>query len=87
MWSDPYLETCCRSALHRLALARSVGRPATLQDGPCLERLLQMGMARMQAGQRFEITDVGMVTHELLVRPGSTQHGYGKSAIGRGDGK
>ena len=34
MWDEPYLETCCRSALHRLVLSGAVGRPPDLKDGP-----------------------------------------------------
>jgi hypothetical protein len=48
MWHEPYLETCCRSALHRLVLSGTAGRPAGLKDGPCLERLAGMGLARMR---------------------------------------
>ena len=67
MWSDPYLETCCRSALHRLSLAGPIGRPPALKDGPCLERLAGMGLARTRPDGRFEITEPGQRTHRALV--------------------
>ncbi len=68
MWSDPYLETCCRSALHRLSLAGPIGRPPALKDGPCLERLAGMGLAQTRPDGRFEITEAGQQTHLALVR-------------------
>ena len=49
MWHEPYLETCCRSALHRLTLVGGPGRPDGLKDGPCLERLQAMGLARRRS--------------------------------------
>ena len=63
MWNQPYLETCCRSALHRLALSETVGRPPALKDGPCLVRLAGMGLARMRADGRFELTPTGEARH------------------------
>ena len=63
MWNEPYLETCCRSALHRLVLVGAVGRPAGLKDGPCLERLAGMGFARLRGDGRFEVTDDGAARH------------------------
>ena len=73
MWDDPYLETCCRSALHRLTLAGPLGRPAGLKDGPCLERLAAMGLARGRADGRYELTDAGADRHarEVLHRAAS----------------
>jgi hypothetical protein len=70
MWHQPYLETCCRSALHRLLLCGAVGRPSGLKDGPCLERLTEMGFARQRPDGRFEITPVGRARHteEILKR-------------------
>lgn len=67
MWDQPYLETCCRSALHRLVLCEPMGRPAGLKDGPCLERLTGMGLARARADGRFEITDAGMARHAVEI--------------------
>src|SRR5919199_330499 len=52
MWNEPYLETCCRSALHRLTLVGAPGRPDGLKDGPCLARLRAMGLARQRADGR-----------------------------------
>ncbi|HYZ31010.1 MAG TPA: hypothetical protein VE684_01865 [Crenalkalicoccus sp.] len=70
MWNEPYLETCCRSALHRLTLVGAGGRPDGLKDGPCLERLEGMGLARRRADGRFEITAAGVERHasEVLKR-------------------
>jgi len=63
VWNEPYLETCCRSALHRLTLVGPPGRPPGLKDGPCLERLTGMGLARQRGDGRFEITDAGVERH------------------------
>jgi len=63
MWHEQYLETCCRSALHRLYLAGGPGRPAGLKDGPCLERLAEKGLARKRADCRYEITEGGKRRH------------------------
>jgi DNA-binding transcriptional regulator PaaX len=70
MWIEPYLETCCRSALHRLRQSGPIGRPPGLKDGPCLERLAERGLARARADSRFEITDAGVARHrtEILKR-------------------
>ncbi|WP_372616874.1 hypothetical protein [Falsiroseomonas sp.] len=70
MWNEPYLETCCRSALHRLTLVDAGGRPSGLKDGPCLERLSGMGLARQRGDGRFEITAAGRRRHdsEILKR-------------------
>jgi hypothetical protein len=70
MWNEPYLETCCRSALHRLTLVGAPGRPAGLKDGPCLDRLSAMGLARLRSDGRFEITVAGTTRHadEILKR-------------------
>lgn len=67
MWNEPYLETCCRSALHRLTLVATHGRPPGLKDGPCLERLTGMGLARPRADGRFEITDAGRARHAIEI--------------------
>jgi hypothetical protein len=70
MWDEPYLETCCRSALHRLTLCGPVGRPPGLKDGPCLVRLQTMGLARARADGRYDITEAGRHRHarEILRR-------------------
>lgn len=67
MWNEPYLETCCRAALHRLCLAGPVGRPAGLKDGPCLARLAGNGLARCEGGSRYWITETGIAEHAMLV--------------------
>ncbi|MBN8906555.1 MAG: hypothetical protein J0H99_08000 [Rhodospirillales bacterium] len=62
MWNEPYLETCCRSALHRLWLSGASGRPGGFKDGPCLNRLADMGLAE-QRGERFTVTPAGVERH------------------------
>jgi hypothetical protein len=71
MWNQPYLETCCRSALHRLMLSGPIGRPPGLKDGPCLRRLAGMGLAGTRADGQFEITAEGAARHasEVARRP------------------
>jgi hypothetical protein len=70
MWREPYLETCCRSALHRLVLCGMTGRPAGLKDGPCLERLVGIGLARKRDDGRYVLTETGGSRHsaEILKR-------------------
>ena len=63
MWNQPYLETCCRSALHRLSLCGAPGRPPGLKDGPCLERLSAMGFVRARPDGRYELTASGIDRH------------------------
>lgn len=63
IWNEPYLETCCRAALHRLMLVGAGGRPDGLKDGPCLERLQGMGLARLRADGRHELTAAGRERH------------------------
>ncbi len=63
MYDQPYLETCCRSALHRLLLCGAAARPPGLKDGPCLSRLTAMGLARVRPDGRFEITASGHERH------------------------
>ncbi len=67
MWNEPYLETCCRSALHRLRQTGAAGRPAGLVDQPCLERLSGMLLARRQPSGRFAITPEGAARHDREV--------------------
>ncbi|MCW2265927.1 hypothetical protein M2305_001874 [Gluconobacter cerinus] len=69
MWEEPYLETCCRSTLHRLLLCGDAGRPTGLRDQPCLERLERMGFVRLREDGRFVITDAGMTRHRLEIGP------------------
>jgi hypothetical protein len=70
MWNEPYLESCCRSALHRLTLVGPHGRPPGLADQPCLLRLQGMGLAEERADGRFAITVPGRARHasEILKR-------------------
>ncbi len=69
MWDEPYLETCCRSALHRLLLVGASGRPAGLKDGPCLARLEGLGFARERGDGRFEATASGLERHAVEIAP------------------
>jgi hypothetical protein len=71
MWHQPYLETCCRSALHRMVLSGANGRPPGLKDGPCLQRLAAMGLARAREDDRYEPTEAGIGRHaeEILRQP------------------
>jgi len=69
-WNEPYLETCCRSALHRLTLVGAPGRPDGLKDGPCLARLRGMGLARLREDTRWEMTADGAARHAReVLRP------------------
>lgn len=70
MWNQPYLETCCRSALHRLTLVGAAGRPDGLKDGPCLARLSAMGFCARRADGSWVLTADGAVRHagEILRR-------------------
>lgn len=71
MYDDPYLETCCRAALHRLSLAGATGRPAAQKDVPCLQRLIGMGFVSTRDDGSFALTDAGAARHasEILKRP------------------
>ena len=69
MWDEPYLETCCRSALHRLLIVGPGGRPGGLKDGPCLARLCDLGFARERPDQRFEATAAGLARHAEEIAP------------------
>jgi hypothetical protein len=59
MWDETYLETCCRSALHRLVLSGAAGRPDGVADRPCLARLAEAGLAARRADGRWEPTEAG----------------------------
>ena len=63
MWNEPYLETCCRSALHRLTLCGDAGRPATEKDQPCLVRLSGMELAAEGDDGRYRATAKGLDRH------------------------
>jgi hypothetical protein len=71
VWDQPYLETCCRSALHRLRLSETAGRPPDLLDGACLVRLASMGLCLQRADGRFAISEDGVLRHaaEVLKQP------------------
>lgn len=72
MYDEPYLETCCRSALHRVALAEPHGRPAGEKDGRCLTRLAAMGLVCDDAGGLFQLTEAGADRHARdVLRRGS----------------
>lgn len=80
-WDEPYLETCCRAALHRLRLAAAIGRPPGLKDGPCLARLAAMGLAAAEADGQLRITGEGVARHasEILKQ----RSGGGPAATGQ----
>lgn len=69
MWDDePYLETCCRSALHRLTLCDANGRPpvaelSVVKDARCLTRLEGLGLAKADAAGRWHATEAGRARH------------------------
>lgn len=67
MYDQPYLETCCRAALHRLILAGVAGRPDGLKDGPCLRRLSEDGLAQKRPDGRFQPTDPGRLRHRTEI--------------------
>ncbi len=73
MWEEPYLETCCRSALHRLLLVGAAGRPGGYKDGPCLERLKGLGFACEREDGRFEATAAGIARHAEEIAPTAAQ--------------
>jgi hypothetical protein len=75
VWNEPYLETCCRSALHRLVLSGNVGRPWGLKDGPCLSRLVAMGLAVVRQDGRYAFTEAGSLRHrrDVLKQPVPTR--------------
>lgn len=74
MYDAPYLETCCRSALHRLVLAGAAGRPAASKDAACLDRLVVAGLAAAQPAdappERYCLTEAGRRRHAAaILRP------------------
>lgn len=82
MWDDePYLETCCRSALHRLTLCDARGRPpvaelTVVKDARCLARLEGLGLAREDAAGRWHATAAGEARHRSeILRQGVPARG------------
>jgi hypothetical protein len=71
VWNQPYLETCCRAALHRLYLSGPAGRPAGQMDEPCQYRLEAMGLCHIGADGRVTINQAGQRRHasEVLKLP------------------
>ncbi|MBS0985075.1 hypothetical protein [Acetobacter thailandicus] len=67
VWNQPYLETCCRSSLHRLCLTGASGRPSGLRDDPCLERMQKMGFVQHSPQGRFLATDAGYARYRQEV--------------------
>lgn len=75
VWNEPYLESCCRAALHRLWLAGAEGRPDDVPDAACLRRLAAMGLCQPSPGRnRFLPTAAGDARHasEILKTIGDT---------------
>jgi hypothetical protein len=76
MWSEPYLETCCRAALHRLFLSGATGRPGdeagetrAMKDAPCLGRLVRLALVERRGGRLF-LTPAGAARPAAeLLRP------------------
>lgn len=85
MWTEPYLETCCRSALHRVMLSGAAGRPQGLKDAPCLARLAGMGLVREREDGRFTLTARGIRRHgaEIATRraPSRAARGPGRAGL------
>ena len=72
-WDQPYLETCCRAALHRLVLAAGAGRPGTGMDAACLARLIGLGIAATRPDGRIAATEAGAARHAAdIARPDMT---------------
>lgn len=67
MWREAYLETCCRSALHRVELAGDIARPGGMKDGPCLERLHALGLVIQRPDKRYVITGAGAGVHATQI--------------------
>jgi hypothetical protein len=69
-WTAPYLETCCRSALHRLILCGDAARPEGLKDDGCLRRLESLGLCMAVPGG-FAATPAGRARHarEIAATP------------------
>lgn len=72
MWDEPYLETCCRAALHRLALSGEHGRPSDSKDGPCLQRLVGRSFAAWGEDERWRVTAAGRARHAEEVLRGDS---------------
>lgn len=75
MWTDPYLETCCRAALHRVMLCGAAGRPQGLKDGPCLARLAGMGLVCEREDGRFVLTARGIRRHAAEIATRRSKRG------------
>ena len=76
MESEPYLETCCRAALHRLVLSGDAGRPAGLADEPCLRRLIGMDLCLQREDGRFDVTISGRQRHAVEILHCRLQPGH-----------
>jgi hypothetical protein len=65
MYDEPYLETCCRSALHRVFLAGAAGRRAEAEskDARCLARLEGLGLVVRGEDGAFRLTPAGVARH------------------------
>jgi len=65
MWSEPYLETCCRASLHRVFLTGGRGRRAEARskDARCLARLEGLGLVVRGEDGAFRLTPAGVARH------------------------
>ncbi len=77
-WDEPYLETCCRSALHRVWLAGELGRPDGLKDGQCLARLARFGFVIRREDDRCVLSPAGADRHQTEVLRGAGRRRRGR---------
>ena len=63
MWDEAYLESCCRSALHRVVLSGDVGRPAGQKDCDCHARLEALDLVGQRSDGRYAVTKAGQERH------------------------
>lgn len=72
VWSEPYLETCCRASLHRVFLAGERGRRPEEggKDARCLARLEGLGLVARGADGAFRLTPAGEARHRAEVLGG-----------------
>lgn len=79
VWNQPYLETCCRAALHRLHLCGQEGRPRGLMDERCQRRLAELGLCHLDADGRCMISQAGQQRHATEVLKTSLEPAFVES--------